>query len=106
MVDVGVGEQHPESDLVETVSAGARLVEMTLEDGKRFVVATPARVGATQGVGSCSRVTFAERTRIEGLLEESDRLRNVGAVQSDSAETKLCPGESAAGESAARRAAS
>ena len=97
MVDVGVGEQPPESDLIETVSAGARLIEMALEDGQGLVVATPACVAAAQGAGSCSRVTFAERTRIEGLLEEADRIRNVGAIQSDPAETKLCPGKSGRG---------
>ena len=97
MVDVGVGKQHPESDLVEAVPAGARLVEVALEDGKGFVVVTPARVGAAEGVGGRGRITVAESPRIEGLLDESDRIRNVGAVQSDSAETKLCPGKSGRG---------
>src|SRR5262249_62176702 len=81
VVDVGVGEEEGEPDLVEMVSTRPRLGEEAVEEGEGLVEAALARVAATEGVCSRRRVARCELAGIEGLLQQGYPLGDLAAAQ-------------------------
>src|SRR5207302_7776654 len=94
MVELGVREQHSEADLLELVSAAPRILEKAPEEGEGFVVPALARVALTEDVRGDRSVCRAEHSRVQGLLQETDRVRDIAAMQGNPSkpEQGLCEG--------------
>jgi len=89
VIDVGVGKQDREADLVEVIAPASRLVEEALEDRESVVVATLHHVAATESVCSGGGVAWGQLTRSDGLHQQGDAGLDLIASQCQTPKSEL-----------------
>ena len=89
VVDVGVGEQEREPNLIEVVSASLRLVEKASKETERLVVTVLRHVAATESVRCGRGIGRAELAGVECPLQQGDPLGKLAAAQRKAAESEL-----------------